>query len=914
MTEEYLDQPAIESWIFQDELKTPVHNRAIRWKRKIAGKNEIALNHGVSLDFHFPDSDHLLDTAYQDFHQFLSSAGIPEDGQYIIRTCQTETKFFEEYTLEIRSSECLIKAHDTEGIRRGLVALENLITSQDGPFLKKGKINRRPLIKTRLARCCFGPINRPPLNRDELADDIDYYDGEYLNRLVHEGINALWICSEFNQLCPSEFFPDHGVDSVKRLSKLRKTVAQCRRYGISIYLLCNEPMAFGGKSYILSLASTDDLQNNPYFAGHRSGNKISFCISSPQSLQYLENCTHYIFSQVPDLGGIINISFGERPTHCYSSIDKILDNNCPRCSKRKVGEIFYDMLSAMAKGMHKVKPTAQLISWLYIPAILEDRFGSIALKEKYIREIAAATPENVTLQINFESNGKVRQLGRTFTIYDYHLAYPGPSRFFEDWSAAAIANNASVSAKIQVGCSHENATIPFMPVPGSVYRKYKGIKRCRANTVMQSWYFGSFPGLMNKAAGELSFLPFPRSEKKFLESLARIDWGEDYKKVVAAWQYFMKSYSAFPMELSFGWFGPLHCSIVWPLHLFPVDQPIAPSWEFGFPDSGDRIGECIGISHTLTEVLKLLKKMNDNWQQGMEIFKTLKSRYRQNDARLKDIGVAEAVGLQINSAFTIFSFYDLREKLPYLSKAKQRATLAKMAELAQHEIFNSIQMRKLCMFDSRLGFHAEAEGYKFFPLKLQKRIKQLKKLLREDFPKVSAMIERGELLFPEYTGKKPQGNEYHCTNDPEKSLPVLLNTMKWLVWHDDTTLYFRFHFAQKTEQTLAAGISIEPRRLWTTQEFFAFTNGKKSYYDTSLNPCGNWNVKRVEKGSGFFMEVGIPFNHLPEYQKNKPLRFNVSLLTDNLVPLASWNKKHPLKPRLLFGDNNSADLGWLFIE
>ena len=41
---------------------------------------------------------------------------------------------------------------------------------------------------------------------------------------------------------------------------------------------------------------------------------------------------------------------------------------------------------------------------------------------------------------------------------------------------------------------------------------------------MQSWYFGNYPSLMTKAAGELSFAPFPATEKDFLQRLAAIHW------------------------------------------------------------------------------------------------------------------------------------------------------------------------------------------------------------------------------------------------------------------------------------------------------------------------------------------------------------------------------------------------------
>ena len=914
MSEEYLDQPAMESWKFTGELKTPLHEQPIKWSRSRAAADEVSLTGGVNLEFDFPDPEKVLDTAYIDFRRFLVSAGIAENGSYRISIRRSPTTCFEEYELDIRSDACLIKADDTEGIRRGLIALEDMICRCCGPFLPLGKIRRKPFVKTRLSRCAFGPINRPPMNRDELMDDVDYYHGEYLNRLAHEGVNALWISAEFSDLCPSKHFPSHGKDAKQRFAKLKKTIQRCRQYGISIFLLCNEPRAFGGKSYIMPLESENCLKENPFFRGHTAGNQICFCTSSPQAQEYLEACTNHIFSQVPELGGLINISFGERPSHCFSGFGNIFNSNCPRCSTRKPEDVFHEMLSAMARGMKKAAPSAKFISWFYIPSMMEDRIGSIEKKGECIRQIASALPEDITMQINFESNGTARQLGRDFTVYDYHLAYIGPSRFFREWSAAAIAGGTAVSAKLQTGCSHENATIPFIPVPGNLYKKYRAAKQCKVSTVMQSWYFGNWPGVMNKAAGELSFLPFPRSEKSFLETLARIDWAEDYQQAVKAWQYFMKGYAYFPMELSFAWFGPLHCSIVWPLHLFPADKPIAPSWEFGFPDSGDRIGECAGASHTLDEVLYLLGKMNRCWQRGIEILTPLKKRFSHNKDRLWDIGTAEAIGLQINSSFNIFKFYDLREKLPYMQQRQQLAALKKMTELVKCEIQNSQKMKLLCLQDSRIGFHPEAEGYKFFPEKLQKRIGKLKKLLRNDFPALRVMIKRKELLFGEYTGRQPEGESYICGKSAVSAALKSAGEMQWAAWHDEKMLYFRFIWNEIPDETVAVCCAVEPRRLWPAMEFISFSNGKKSYYDTSLNPCGNWSSKSFEKDGKLIIETALPFDAFTGYTPARPLRINISCCNGDLVPCGSWIKKHPLKPRLLFGDYNSADLGWLIID
>ena len=913
MTDEYANQPPISEWKFIEQLKSPIHAKTV-WRRLKKKKNEACLKNGVSLEFNFSDAGGGLDTAYDDFRKFLAAGQIGTNGKYRIITDFAKTSCFEEYIIDADKNSCRLLANDTEGIRRALVFIEDMISGTGGPFLPFCKIKRKPFIKTRVSRCFFGPIKRPPMNRDELMDDVSYYPDEYLNRLVHEGINGLWLSIEFRDLCPSGFFPTHGRDSEKRLEKLRATVRQCARYGIKIYVYCNEPMGFGDSPHSLPMS---ELEGNPWFSGHKdaTGNWTYFCTSSKEGGEYLEECSNHIFSNVPRLGGMICITHGERITNCYSHPHILFANNCPRCSKRKPYEVYHDTLSAIARGIKRAAPEAEFISWLYMPALVTDNLSTMEQKFEVFRQIAAHTPKDVTMQMNFESNGKVSQLGREFTAYDYWLAYPGPSGIFSDCASKAIKKaGARVSAKIQVGCSHENASIPFMPVPGSLYRKYRAMKKLGVSAVMQCWYFGSYPGLMNKAAGELSFEPFMKSEDEFLEALARVDWAGNQKKVASAWKYFMHGYSNFPITLSFTWFGPLHCSIVWPLHLFPVDRPIAPSWEFGYPDSGDRIGECVCFNYSLGDILKLLKAMDDNWRKGIAILSSIENDYAENIGRQMDMGLYRAIGLQIRSSRNAFTFYDIREQLPFMKKTKCVGALKKMEEIVLEEIDNCKAMKQLCLKDPRLGFHSEAEGYKFFPAKLDWRAGLLEKLLAKDFPKVAAEIENGNELFPEYTGVKPEGATYYCGEKQAEATVVNFDdkTGSWKAWCDAKRIHFEARWTKKSDAKEVISLIVEPRRLWPFLRFDVFSNGEKSFYHTVLGKEPEWTVTTKADGIGLVSIFSIPFKSIPWHDGRRPLRINIRQADSAQKYLCGWVKQHPLKSRLLFEDHNSADLGWIF--
>ena len=101
------------------------------------------------------------------------------------------------------------------------------------------------------------------------------------------------------------------------------------------------------------------------------------------------------------------------------------------------------------------------------------------------------------------------------------------------------------------------------------------------------------------------------------------------------------------------------------------------------------------------------------------------------------------MGVLFESGCNILRFYLLRERLG-LGKGEPEALLEEMRALVVGEMENSEKMIRLCERDPRLGYHSEAEGFKFFPAKLENRVCQLKELLDTEFPQVEERIRGGK--------------------------------------------------------------------------------------------------------------------------------------------------------------------------
>ena len=928
-------QPAEQDWQFVRELQQPYHQK-VRWEPRTANVGEADCSAGVTVERRFPDPRQRLDTAYEDLSDFLNVTGIHQGGPYKITTEASATETPETYRVVVSPHECKILAGDTEGIRRGIFFLEDQILCAQGPFLPLGEVIRTPAIRTRISRCFFGPIKRPPKNRDELADGVNYYPDPYLNRLAHEGVNGLWLTIEFKDICQTKAVPEYGKEAAPRLAKLRDTVRRCLRYGIKTYIFCIEPICFQSDSPVLAA--------HPELGGHRSGSTVYFCPSGKAGQAYLEESTRSIFSSVPDLGGLIDINVGERPTICPNA--GMTQNNCPRCAQRQPWEIMADCLAAMERGMHAANPSAEMISWFYCPSTRRDGGWS----DEALRAAAGHIPPGVALQHNFESGGGKEQLGQWRDASDYWLSYLGPSQRFVDCAKRAAANGTRIFAKLQVGCSHEVASVPFVPVPGNLYQKYKAMHKLGVSGVMQCWYFGNYPGVMNRAAGELAFAPLAASQDEFLLRLARRDWGSDAPQVVKAWNAFATAYANYPLNHIFSYYGPMANGVAWPLYLKPRDLPLEPTWLLQYPPSGDRIGDCVTQSHTLDEDVTLCDRMARGWKEGVEILRVLKPKYAGNPERLKDIGLAEALGIQFQSGANILRFCALRQRLAWGKGNERLSLLEPMKALVRDELALDERLLPLCEADSRLGFHSEAEGYKYYPDRIRWRMDLLQQLLATEFPGIEQRLHRGLVAFPEYVGEKTGSSDYACAKVTQpipldgKCLEGLWETLPeapvtacegtaprdgrqtvWRAAYDGQALNIGVICRERATNAKSARgkrpaawgaenveIQLEPQRLWPSLHFRVDAQGNRSYRVVGGKENLNWQAT-VQHGQDFWaVQVRIPFEMLGLSPGTlHPIRLNVIHQCSASGRSCSWIQRQPVHRAFPYGGENYADLGWL---
>lgn len=941
-------QPIAESMYFIDDLKTPLWVRQ-PWGDTPIGEQDADLSEGISIKKSFDDPGDRLETAYRDLSEFLAAGNVKtKNGIYTIETAYVPGMENEAFKLEISPHSCRILATDIEGIRRGIFHIEDAMLKKRGPYLPLGNTNHFAAIEKRIIRGYFSPTKRAgsrprvgdePVVIDELMNEIDYYPDEYLNRLAHQGVNGLWLSLSgyndaggrvgFGDLVSTSITPNEGVNGEKRLEKLRSVVEKCLRYGIKTYLFTIEPYVNLSKG-----APIFDTYKESEIIGNKNARNL--CASTVPGQTYLYEATNKIFKAIPELGGLINISHGERGTTCLSAISATGRGHidCPRCSKLPPWKILSNALSAMERGIHDAAPNAELISWLYMPQPQSQSSTSTDTLASWVYDIPAHTPEGVILQFNFTSGVERTAFGKKLIGGDYWLSPPGPSPRYERISKTGMEHGTIMSAKIQTGTSHEVTTVPYVPVPSALYKKFAAMRKLGVSHTMLTWYFGNAPGMMIKAAGLLSHDQLP-DEETFLHELASIYWKpDDVPKVAAAWKYFETGYNNYPLTNRFQYYGPMHDGPVWPLLLSPKDAPLSPTWQLvssqtlsPWPPSGDRVGDSFTDLLSLQEVVNLCEEMSANWDKGVEIMNELEPGYSNEPDRILDIGLAKAIGIQFRSGYNILRFYLLREKMLKMTGMERLEILEELKEIIYEELELDSELLLLSRRDSRLGYHPEAEGYKYYPEKIRWRMEQLRNVLTIDFPTVEQMIRDGQDLFPEYTGKEPEGLIAHSHPAKEglftnrRNNIVFPSGLNWQAFHNGTatemfkwaSIYDKdglYIIAKGSEELKKNSITpseitvrLQPRRLWPGQRFaFSFDEVK---------PKENRQVIR-SKGVSYAVTY-IPWDDMGADRDPNRIRINVEIKAEE-GGRASWCELVGTTSRLEHGSINPNDFGWLLLE
>lgn len=710
------------------EISSPLHSEFIRDTQRIAKPQEADLSGGYRLLLSDSISRSFKETAETDFNLFMNRCmGVESiSDNYTIRleidisrnNVQGE---YERFSVKTKHRECIITAFEEQGLRRALCYLEDEMSSRRGPFIPIGIKSRWTNIEDRISHSPISPYRFQ--TGWELLDKYDYYPDQYLNKLVHCGVNGIWVAGLFRNLISSATLPELGPKQ-HRLKKLKQLTEKADRYGIKVFLFCIESRAVPNE--------------HPVFVAHPEikGAKMcevtsALCTSTPLVRKYIQEVTSELFSEVPKLAGLINIFNGERGTTCWLNNELVV--TCPRCNKRQQWDVLAENLNQFYLGMRRASVTAKLIAWSYaIDASVGNEYSTASL-ESFVKLIEKAHPDIIWLS-NFEHGGVKKVNRKKINIQEYSLSYIGPSESFQKIAEKTSEKRRRLYAKLQMGTTFELPSVPYIPLPDIAGDKILYAKKTSVSGIMLSWIIGGVPNLMLKTACEAAFVS-KFNRKKFLQRIASIYWTERCAKEVSrAWEYFSTAFSMYPNDNNVIYYSPITRAPVYPLRLHIELGIIYPfNWgldHFRYPQPFEYNASRWRGPFTNKELQSSFRRMEKIWYKGLVILESLIVLPGTTKESLRQYAVSEAIWIHLRSTANIIEFYRLRD---IIKKKEELNTdsknIQRMVEIAEDEITLGYKMIESIKVEPFLGFHSEIYGRCYSIIDIEKRISELTKLI-----------------------------------------------------------------------------------------------------------------------------------------------------------------------------------------
>ncbi len=691
--------------IFRD-LAAPLHATLIRDPSRSSKEGEADLSRGCSLEIDRTVAGDLA-AAADDFRRFLSvSMGLrPETSAYRLRLrrgpaegCPANAP--EAFHMRIGASDGTVVARDADGLRRALVHLEDEMAICRGPFLPLGPVSRWAEVEDRITHSPVAPYRW--LSGWELEQDGDYYPDEYLNKLVHCGMNGIWVAGLLSRLVATKSLPELGPPE-HRLERLRKLTDRARRYGIRVFLFCVEPRSMP--------------RDHPVFAAHpeiRGAGGQCLCTSTPLVREYIREVMRELFAAAPGLAGVINIYKGERTTTCWTN--EKLAESCPRCRTRPQVEVLTEDLNCFQEGIRQSSRTAKFLAWGYSGNRATD-----------FRPFLARLNPEVAWLGNFEHDGEKQVHGRRVEVHEYSLSAVGPSASFAAVARSMAEAGRTAYAKLQVGNSYELSSVPYIPVPATVYDKVVAMRELKVRGSMMSWIIGGYPSMQLKVAGEACFSPM-RSRDETLERAAAIRWGSGAApRVAAAWKRFSEAFQLYLCTINAFYFGPITRCPAYHLHLEKELQTARP-YNWGL--TRERVRQPFEDQvarwtppFTAKELMDSFREMAGLWNEGLSQLEAAMAGQPNLPELKREYAVAAAARIQFLSMANVIEFYTLRDRLRDAAAADQAPLVARLREVVADDIELARQMQPHTELDCTIGFESEIYDYSYSPALLEEKIR-----------------------------------------------------------------------------------------------------------------------------------------------------------------------------------------------
>ncbi len=437
------------------------------------------------------------------------------------------------------------------------------------------------------------------------------------------------------------------------------------------------------------------------------------CTSHPKVRKWVSDSLAYVFTEVPDLGGVFTISASENLTNCASHFKREL---CPRCKNRTDAEVIAEINTTIAEGVHRGNPSAKVIVWDW-------GWNRHGLAPETIKKL----PKSVWFMSVSEWAQPFERGGIKGRVGEYSMSVVGPGpRAKAQWKTAREHGLKTV-AKVAFNNTWELSTVPYLPVLDLVAKHSRNLAKEKVSGTMLSWSLGGYPSPNLKVAQKFSINPDSNIDT-ILDEIAVDRYGKlSAPHVRKAWTLFSKAFTHFPYSGSVLYQGPQQTG---PANLFYETPTGYRSTMVGIPYDSLNSWRSPYPAETLAE---LFEKVASGWYNGIEPMKKtveLATPDKKKDAEA-DLSIAQAVHLHFASSANQVRFILNRNLLLKTKNPKEKQKLLEERKhILKKEIDYARRLYSIVQRDSRIGFEASNQ-YVYVPHDLIEKVINCEHILKQ---------------------------------------------------------------------------------------------------------------------------------------------------------------------------------------
>jgi hypothetical protein len=433
------------------------------------------------------------------------------------------------------------------------------------------------------------------------------------------------------------------------------------------------------------------------------------CTSTAVVRDWIQASLAHVFHHAPQLGGVFSITMSENHTNCFSHGGAWGDNypvasGCPRCSKRKGGEVLAELIATFRDGIREESKSARIISWDW-------GWGN-----PLAADLIPKLPKDTMFMSISEWSTPVFRGGVHTSVGEYSISVVGPGpRATANWKLAKECGLGTM-AKTQFNNSWEISAVPYIPVLPLVAEHCERLAAAGVNGVLESWTCGGYPSPNLRTAAAYAYHPRPARDE-VLKQQAALTFGSDgAPQALAAWQKFAEAFVEFPYGVAIYTIptqhGPANLLRLEPTNLkptvilFPYDG--YKTWSGAYPPEAAE---------------SQFRKLAAKWKEGLPL---LEQAAKSAPAALRntvdrELAIAKTCQHHFQSTANQFEFYRLRDNLAALAPAAHRRVRARMAALAREEMELSKQQYFVARSQSVIAYEA-SNHYYYMPLDLVEKM------------------------------------------------------------------------------------------------------------------------------------------------------------------------------------------------